>query len=302
MLKLFALILLVLPSVTLASKFQLEQVAPGIYVHHGKHLDINAGYGGDICNISFVIGSKGVAVIDTGGSPKVGAQLHDAIRRITKLPITHVINTHVHPDHSLGNAAFKQDRPIFVGHSKLANIMAQRKDAYLRNQVEWVGADAQDTELIPPTLAVSDTLEIDLGGRMLHLTAHPVAHSPSDLSVYDATSNTLWTGDLLFIERTPSIDGDIKSWLSIIDQLRATHAAHTIPGHGPVTAKLGLALDDEKRYLNTLLADVRTAIKQGRNMEETIGIAATSERGNWVLFDVINRRNVALLFPMLEWE
>ena len=52
--------------------FQLENVGEGIYVHHGKHLDIDEGYQGDICNISVIVGSKGVAVIDTGGSFKVG--------------------------------------------------------------------------------------------------------------------------------------------------------------------------------------------------------------------------------------
>ena len=67
--------------------FAVEQVADGTYVHHGKHLDIDTGYQGDICNISFVVGSKGVAVIDTGGSLKVGRQLREAIRKITPLPI-----------------------------------------------------------------------------------------------------------------------------------------------------------------------------------------------------------------------
>jgi hypothetical protein len=55
--------------------FAVEKVADGIYVHHGKHLDIDTGYQGDICNISFIVGNRGVAVIDTGGSLKVGAQL-----------------------------------------------------------------------------------------------------------------------------------------------------------------------------------------------------------------------------------
>ncbi len=295
---LFALI----PVPAYSDALPLEQVAPGVYVHHGEHKDINVGYGGDICNISFVIGSKGVAVIDTGGSPATGARLREAIRKITALPILYVINTHVHPDHSLGNAAFKQDQPVFAGQSHLAEVMALRKDVYLRNQPQWVGADAAGTELIPPALAVVDTKEIDLGGRTLRLTAYPVAHSPTDLSVFDSGSKTLWTGDLLFIERTPSIDGDVLAWLKVIEQLRAIPAAHVVPGHGPVTANLDSAPNDEKRYLSALVADVRAAIKRGDSMESTIGNAARSEQGKWALFDVINRRNVAFLFPLLEWE
>ena len=291
------------PALAFATPLPVENVAPGVYVHHGVHKDINVGYGGDICNISFVIGDKGVAVIDTGGSPKTGARLREAIRSITQLPILYVINTHVHPDHSLGNAAFKQDKPVFVGHNHLAGLMVQRREAYLGNEPQWVGADdAAGTELIAPTLTVANTREIDLGGRTLRLTAYPIAHSPADVSVFDTASKTLWTGDLLFIERTPSIDGNVPGWLDVIEQLRKNQVSHVVPGHGPVSANLNSALNDEKRYLTTLLSDVRAAIKRGDSMEQTIATAAKSEEGKWVLFDVVNRRNVALVFPVLEWE
>ena len=298
---LFALLVL-LPPLAFATPFSIENIAPGVYVHHGEHKDLAPHYGGDICNISFVVGQKGVAVIDTGGSPAVGSQLRKAIRKVTQKPILYVINTHVHPDHALGNAAFKRDHPVFVGHSKLAETMAQRKEVYLRNQTEWVGADGAGTELIPPTLSVSTTHDLDLGGRTLHLTAYPVAHSPSDLSVFDTTSNTLWTGDLLFIERAPSVDGDVPAWLEVIEQLRSVQAARTVPGHGSVAANGVVALNDEKRYLTVLLTDVREAIKQGRSMEDTIATAARSEESKWLLFDITNRRNIARIFPMLEWE
>lgn len=298
----FTLLLALLPTLVYATPLRVEQVAPGVYVHHGKHKDINVGYGGDICNVSFIIGDKGVAVIDTGGSPKIGNQLREAIRKVTQLPILYVINTHVHPDHILGNAAFKQDHPVFVGHNNLTAAMAQRKETYLRNQPQWVGADAAGSEVIPPTLLVTTTREIDLGGRMLRLTAYPVAHSPTDISVFDTASKTLWTGDLLFAERTPSIDGDVQGWLKVIEQLKGIQASRTVPGHGAVTVNLNSALDDEKRYLSALLTDVRAAIKQGQSMEDTIETAAQSEKSKWLLFDIINRRNVALIYPKLEWE
>ena len=80
---------------TAQNDFAIESLGNGIYVHHGKHLDIDTGYQGDICNISFVVGSKGVAVIDTGGSFKTGNNLRDAIKKVTDKPILYVINTHV---------------------------------------------------------------------------------------------------------------------------------------------------------------------------------------------------------------
>ena len=300
--KKYLLMLCLLPFVAQAEPFTVEQAAPGIYVHHGKHLDINAGYGGDICNISFIVGSKGVAEVDTGGSPKVGAQLRAAIRKITSLPILYVINTHVHPDHSMGNAAFKNDHPAFVGSAKLAAVMAQRKEAYLRNAPSWVGADAEGTEMIPPTLPVEGSMTLDLGGRSLQLTAYPTAHSTSDLTVFDNTSKTLLTGDLLFIERTPSIDGDLKGWLSVIAEMRNVPAVLAVPGHGPQTKDMRTALDNETRYLTRLLEDVRAAIKQGKSLEQAIDEAVQSERDKWVLFEIVNRRNISLVYPVLEWE
>ena len=285
-----------------ATPFGVEQVAPGVYVHRGEHRDMNAGYGGDICNIGFIIGSKGVAVIDSGGSPRIGAQLREAIHKVTSLPILFVINTHVHPDHVFGNAAFKEDKPTFVGHENLPASMEQRQEAYLRNQPEWVDVDAAGSELIPPALRIKGTQKIDLGGRTLLLTAHSPAHSHSDLTIFDDASGTLWTGDLLFIERTPSIDGDLRGWLQIIPKLRAIPAARAIPGHGPVTQDWHGAFDNEQRYLTTLLEEVRAAIKQGLGLQQTIESAVQSEGGKWVLFDTINRRNIGFVYLVLEWE
>ena len=302
MLKKWLMSLLLLPAVSCATPLTIEQVAPGIYVHYGVHKDINTGYGGDICNIGFIIGNKGLAVIDTGGSPKVGRELHEAIRKVTRLPILYVINTHVHPDHVFGNAAFKADHPEFVGHANLAGMMLQRHDVYLRNQVEWTGEDGAGSELIPPTLPVLATQTLDLGGRLLQLTAYQPAHSTSDLSVFDDTTRTLWTGDLLFIERTPSVDGELKGWIKVIEQLRSFKAAHTVPGHGPVTTDLQGALDNENRYFSVLMADVRADIKQGKSIAQATEDAAQSEQSKWILFNVINRRNAANLFPVLEWE
>lgn len=300
--RILTLFMLLLTHAAYAEPFAIEQAAPGVYVHHGVHRDINAGYGGDICNIGFIVGSKGVAVIDTGGSPKVGAQLRAAIRKVTNLPVLYVINTHVHPDHILGDAAFKDDHPAFVGSEKLPGAMAQRRDAYLRNQASWVGEDATGSEMIVPTLPVSGSMTLDLGGRSLLLTSYPAAHTNSDLTVFDNATRTLWTGDLLFIERTPSIDGDLEGWLQVIAQMRNVPAAVVVPGHGPVTKDLRPALDNEGRYLGKLLEEVRASIKQGKSMEQTIADAVQSEKDKWVLFDIVNRRNVSLVYPVLEWE
>jgi quinoprotein relay system zinc metallohydrolase 2 len=285
-----------------AEPLPMEEAASGIYVHRGAHEDLDQGYHGDISNIGFVVGQKGVAIVDTGGSLAVGQRLKEAVRKVTALPILYVINTHVHPDHIFGNAAFLSDKPVFVGHANLAKAMELRKDVYLRNNATWLGEAAAGSEIVKPTQAVSTSLELDLGGRTLQLTAYPAAHTNTDLTVFDHNTSTLWSGDLLFVERTPSIDGDIQGWLSAIEKLRSVSPLRVIPGHGPVVADWNLALNKEQQYLETLLADIRSSIKKGESMEQAMDTAAATEKENWVLFDIVNRRNVNLLFPALEWE
>lgn len=285
-----------------AQPFSVKKIGDGIYVHEGVHEDLAEGYHGDIGNLSFVIGKKGVAVIDTGGSYQVGRQLRDAIRNVTSLPILYVINTHVHPDHIFGNAAFAEDHPEFVGHANLAKAMELRKESYLRSNREWLGDAFAGSEIVKPTLTVENNLELDLGARTLKLTAYPAAHTHTDLTVLDSQTSSLWTGDLLFVERTPSLDGDLKGWIAALDQLKTVPASQAIPGHGPVVSDWHQALVKEQRYLTVLLEDIRTSIKQGKFMEDAMDTAAASEKDKWILFDVVNRRNVNLAYPALEWE
>ncbi|MDO9282532.1 MAG: quinoprotein relay system zinc metallohydrolase 2 [Methylotenera sp.] len=290
-----------------ADNFDVENVADGIYVHHGAHLDIDTGYQGDICNISFVVGSRGVAVIDTGGSLKVGLQLREAIRKVTSLPVLYVINTHVHPDHIYGNAAFlpshsNEAKPEFIGHEKLANAMEFRREQYTKLNEKLLGEDAKGSELIKPTLSVKTTLELDLGDRKLTLTAHPAAHTNTDVSLIDSKTATLFTGDLLFIERTPVIEGDIKGLIAEVEKLKTSPAKQVVPGHGPFAKDWVAALSDSQRYLKALLADIRASIKNNDGMEKAMDTAAASERDKWKLFDIANRRNVNTLYPALEWE
>ena len=287
---------------TAQNDFAVESLGDGIYVHHGKHLDIDTGYQGDICNISFVVGSKGVAVIDTGGSFKTGNKLRDAIKKVTDKPILYVINTHVHPDHIFGNAAFLQDNAQFVGHEKLATAMQLRKEAYDKLNIKYMGDDAKGSEIVKPTVQVKAPINLDLGDRTLTVTPYPNAHTNTDVSVIDSKTSTLFTGDLLFIERTPVIEGDIKGLIAVIDTLKTYSVKQVVPGHGPFTKDWVTALNNEQRYLNALLTDIRANIKAGKSMSEAMDTAAAGEKEKWLLFDIANRRNVNTLYPALEFE
>jgi len=283
--------------------FAVTEIAPGIFVHQGAYAVFSPANRGDIANLSFLIGRDAVAVIDTGGSLAVGQALRAAIRSVTDKPIRYVINTHMHPDHVFGNAAFADDQPEFIGHHKLARALAARAERFLAINGQLLGPDAfAGTRLVAPTRAVQDRLVIDLGGRELILEAQPTAHTDNDLTVYDATTGTLFLGDLLFVRHIPALDGSIRGWLALIDRLERIAARQAVPGHGPPSVAWPAAVQPQKQYLQRISADVRRMIKEGRSIAEAAAGVGLSEKDAWVLFDEFNARNVTAAFAELEWE
>ena len=193
-----------------ADDFNLEEVAPGVFVHQGRHVGIDDATRGDSANIGFVVGKDCVAVIDTGGSLATGQALRAQIKSRTHTPICFVINTHAHFDHVLGNAAFVGDHPQFVGHANLAAVLAASREYFLeRFGVELQGAPAP--QIIAPDLAVVADQALDLGARSLRLVAHPVAHSTADLTVLDRIKTSTAFGYNIFATNSPYWEERIRS-------------------------------------------------------------------------------------------
>jgi len=290
------------PLVRAASAFPVRQVAPGVFVHLGQALALDDPGHDDIANIGFVVGTRCVAVIDTGGSTRVGRALRTAVRQRTKLPVCYVVNTHVHVDHVLGNLAFYPDRPRFVGHAMLADAMARSRGFFLQHYAADLDQPPTAAQIIAPDLLVREALDLDLGGRQLHVQAWPTAHTDCDLTVLDTQSATLWTGDLLFRGRLPALDGSVSGWLTVIDELGHLKVRRAVPGHGPITSDLSAALAAERRYLRSLVDGVRSGLALGRSMQDVIEQVAITERPKWLLWDSTHPRNVARVYQQLEWE
>ncbi|MGH7211618.1 MAG: quinoprotein relay system zinc metallohydrolase 2, partial [Acetobacteraceae bacterium] len=265
-------------------------VAPGDYVHFGQVALTTPANRGDIANLGVVVGREAVAVIDTGGSVAVGRGLLAAVQHVTQKPIRYVINTHEHPDHVFGNAAFARPGVTFVGHANLPRSLAERGAFYLHSFASQLGAAAiAEVRIIPPTLLVTGQTTLDLGGRTLLLTAwSPPAHSDCDLTVLDRKTGTLFAGDLVFIHHVPVIDGSVAGFLSVLHRLRATPARRVVPGHGQAIGAWPQALDAERHYLHTLSDDAARLVADGTPMAQAVPRIAATARDGWALFDAYN--------------
>ncbi len=279
----------------------LDQVGPGVYVHTGEIALMTAANEGGIANLGVIIGDDGVAVVDTGGSVREARRLILAIEQITDKPILYVINTHGHPDHVFGNAAFTAPA-VFVGAHNLPREMQERGQYYLNSFRPAMGSLLDEVKIVPPNMTVEDELKLDLGHRVLSLKAWRASHSASDLTVFDETTGVLFAGDLLFLRHIPVLDGSIRGWLKTIDELAKVPAKMVIPGHGQAPAGWPSALEPQRNYLERLQSDCRDLIKRGVPIATSAGMAAASEKSHWSLFGDYNARNATAAYSELEWE
>lgn len=288
-------------SAALPARLTVEEVASGIFVARGVHDVMNANNGGHIANLTYIVGRERTAVIDTGGSAKAGAALLAAIRETTKLPLV-VINTHMHPDHVLGNAAFEESGVEFLAHWKMARGLSARGQRYIEHNGKAIGSDFAGTRIVLPTRPIELPTEVDLGGRTLRLLPQKTAHTDNDLAIFDSQSGVLIAGDLVFCEHIPTIDGSLRGWLQVLTGLEGLSAARVVPGHGPASVAWNDGVGPLRRYLEAVARDVRGLIKNGKSLREAVDVAARDEFAAWQLSAEYHQRNIAAAFAELEWE
>jgi len=282
--------------------FPVTEVAPGVWVHKAHQAEVNPQNGGDIANLGFIIGRDAVAVIDAGSTAAIARALLAEIRARTELPVRWAIITHMHPDHALGASVFQEAGATLIGHGKLERGLAARAETYETALARLIGPAFEGTHVALPDEGVAATREIDLGGRVLLLEAHPVAHTDNDLSVFDAATGSWFLGDLLFMGHVPALDGSLRGWIGLTQTLAGRRVARVIPGHGPVAAPWPEAAAPMRFYLDAIEAETRAAIAAGRPMLGAVAEIGESQRRRWLLFDAFNQRTATAAFQELEWE
>lgn len=284
----------------------LEQIAPGIWVTWGAEAQMEEVADGHIANLGVVLGRDGVAVIDAGVSRAQGQALHVAIRRITDLPVAHLVLTHMHPDHALGAEVMAEAGARIHAHHALPDALAARAEGYLDALArlygpgEWIG-----TRVVMPDALVRDRARIGLGDRDLTLRAWPTAHTDNDLTVMVEDARVFFAGDLLFSGLTPVVDGSLLGWLDWLEGDPAAGAALIVPGHGQADADWTRLSDPQRRLLKALAEAARDAVAQGLPLSRAVPVIVdrlNPLKDGWHAFGETMARNATAAYTELEWE
>lgn len=245
-------------------QLQTHKLAPGVYALLSPRPPVD--------NSGFIVGEKGVLVIDSHINGAMARQIQAAVRAVTDKPILYLVNTNYHGDHSFGNYAFPAETKI-LAHRRTAEEMRHfdREKALLLPAVNGNAAVFEDVRLRLPDVTFEKSLRLDLGGRVVELHHFGQGNTAGDTVVYLPQAKVAWTGNLVLgAGSIPwAIEGQTQAYLETIARLAARLDIETIVGgHVLMTPSdtLGTYLD----YLNAHIKSVQRALAAGKTLAQTL--------------------------------
>ncbi len=235
------------------------------------NISVLEGSGG---NIAVLTGKQGKVLVDAGITA-TRARIEQALSKLGNQPVTHLINTHWHFDHTDGNEWLHSVGAAITAHENTRRhlLEAQRVD-------DWnFDFPPSPSGAIPATLITGDKA-LELEGAKIAITTYQPAHTDSDISVFFEEANVIHVGDIFWNGLYPFIDystgGSIDGTIAASAKVIAAVDSDTviIPGHGKPLS----TLDDLKHY-HEMLATIRDNVARlksaGRSVEETVAANPT---------------------------
>lgn len=276
-----------------------RQIAEGTWLLEGSTENFAKANGGNIVNVAFIVTEAGVVVIDTGPSRRYGEALRQAIASVTSKPVIQVLLTHHHPDHALGNQAFK-DVPIGA-LADTTKLLHEQGDSMAENLYRMVGDWMRGTEVVLPSEVLEPGVR-SFGNHDLRLLAL-TGHTGADLAILDQSTGVLFTGDLVFYQRaltTPNSPG-LAAWLADITTLQGLPWTLVVPGHGPIATD-AQPFEQMRDYLSWLDQLLRDGAANGNDMSEMIRSPIPERFAAISLARYELIRSVSHLYPRYERE
>lgn len=238
----------------------------------------------------FVIGDNGVLVVDSMLNERLHKQLVELIKAQTSQPISYMVNTSAHGDHSYGNQ-FVPNGAQIIQHANAANYIENHFEADTQFMIQNFGAGRGIEEITPTKADIlvgsGGDITIDLGGRKVSIKDFGFAQTGGDLFVSVPSANVLWTGNAI-VAQPPALpwllDGHLVATRDTLQIVHDVFDADTkvVPGHGPVTDIETIAWNVS--YLNAVETEVKAAVADKLTLEETVAKVQLSEYGGYALF------------------
>ena len=284
--------------------YPADRIAAHTYVIHGPLGEPSVANQGFMNNPGFVITDNGVVVIDPGSSLETGRMVLRQIRKLTRKPVTHVLDTHVHGDHWLGNQAMLEAYPK-------AQLMAHPemiRKAHAGEAEVWTGlmdrltqGYTKGTHAVIPTMAVTENQRFTTGGMTFHILAPENAHSKTDIMIEVIQDAVMFTGDNVLNRRIARLDdGSFKGSIAACDRAIAVKAKRYVPGHGKTAdARMVKSYRD---YMAALMVEVQHQYDAGKSdfeMKETVASKLGAYK-DWSGFDEQLGKHISLAVLEIE--
>ena len=222
-------------------------------------------------NLGFIVTPVGVILIDSGAS-KLGAQkVESAIAAVTEQPVKWVINLGSQDHRWLGNAYFAERGAELIALARTAQTQERFADRHMRTLERFLGERLKGTTPLPATTRLEgDEVELTLGGVDLVLS-YTDAHFPGDAMLWIPAEKTVFTGDLVYVDRMLSVHdwSDMQKAQMAFEAMEALAPQHVVPGHGHVT-DLATARRDSGDYYDFLVNVVGAAAQEMESMADVI--------------------------------
>jgi glyoxylase-like metal-dependent hydrolase (beta-lactamase superfamily II) len=257
------------------------EVADRCFVARYRQWDVSVG---------LVVGTDAAMVIDTRASSEQGKEIVGDVESLgLDIPVTSVVNTHVHFDHSFGNGAMPDARVIAhasVGRrwcdDEVRIKAAFRADPGDGPEYGYTAADVRDvlaTTVRGPDDTFTNEARIQLGGREVTLVHHGRGHTDGDIAIRVADAGVTFLGDLIEESATPSLGGDSYplDWPATLGRICAGLPASEVivPGHGTRV---------DRAFVERLTADLETIAGTVRELHAAgvpAGEATAAAAGRW---------------------
>jgi len=256
-------------------QLEMEKLASGVYAFYPTDAKDKNPKGYPVATSGgFVVGDKGVLVIESMVNKRLADQVKGFVKKVTDKPILYVVNTSYHGDHAYGNYTFPNSTKI-IQHSKTKAFMDNKGafEADKKFMIQYFGANRGIEDAVARTadIIVDDKKTIDLGNKKVEIMHLGFAQTDGDLFVWVPNDKVFWTGNPV-VAMPPALpwllDGKHEEVLATMKKIRRflPDDAIVVPGHGiPIKPK---DIEFKIRYLETLHKEVKNAVEKGLTLEQ----------------------------------